>query len=248
MKVFVEMDYLQNQGVDYLSASYRDFVPEKSAVKRLIARHLKVPPSLKTQRLIEVERGIQRKEKQVLRPVREYIEKQIAAGAAMTPSYFARGILKIRKQNWFAYWKLIEEGLQIEEEEPEEEVEEYDDTALTEIHEWLTRELQHAFSGWGIEQDFEVNIAEDFEVNIAEDFTAAYKTRTFEFGLIRTARVSPDEVPYEETYYYIVYNSGKVKAYEMWSSRINRITGRRSGVDFDYMGFNREMRRIGAWK
>ena len=240
MKVYVQMDYLQNQGADYLSASYRDFAPEESAVKRLIARHLKVAPSLKAQRLVEVERGIQRKEKQILRPVRKYIEKQIAAGAAMTPSYFARGVLKIRKQNWFAYWKLIQEEVSIEEEPEEEEVEGYDDTALTEIHEWLTRELQRAFSGWGIEQDF--------EVNEAEELTAAYKTRTFEFGLIRTARVRPAEVPYEETYYYIVYNSGKVKAYEMWSSRINPITGKRSGVDFDYMGFNREMRRIGAWQ
>ena len=239
MKVFVEMDYLQNQGADYLSASYRDFVPEESAVKRLIARHLKVAPSLKAQRLIEVERAIQRKEKQTLRPIREYIEKQIAAGANMTRSYIDRGTLEIRKQNWFPYWKLIQEAVTIEE-EPEEEEEEYDDAALTEIHEWLTRELQRAFSGWGIEQDF--------EVNIAEEFTAAYKTRTFEFGLIRTARVNPDEVPYEETYYYIVYNSGKVKAYEMWTSHINPITGKRSGVDFDYMGFNREMRRIGAWK
>ena len=236
MKVYVQMDYLQNQGADYLSASYRDFVPEESAVKRLIARHLKVAPSLKAQRLIEVERGIQRKEKQILRPVREYIEKQIAAGAAMTPSYFTRGVLKIRKQNWFAYWKVIEEGLQIEE-EPEEKgglyvesgeevTEEYDDTALSTIHEWLTRELQRAFSGWSIEQDF--------EVNEAEEFTAAYKTRTFEFGLIRTARVDPGDVAYEETYYYLVYNKGAVQAYEMWKR-------------FDYMGFNREMRKIGVW-
>ena len=241
MKVYVQMDYLQNQGADYLSASYRDFVPEESAVKRLIARHLKVAPSLKAQRLIEVERGIQRKEKQILRPVREYIEKQIAAGAAMTPSYFARGVLKIRKQNWFAYWKLIQEEVTIEEEPEEEEKDELIDTAeLSLIHLWLTKELQRAFSGWDIEQDF--------EVNIAEEFTAAYKTRTFEFGLIRTARVSPDEAPYEETHYYIVYNSGEVKAYRMWSARINLVTGKRSGVDFDYMGFNREMRRIGAWQ
>ena len=239
MKVYVQMDYLQNQGTDYLSASYRDFVPEESATKRLIARHLKVAPSLKAQRLIEVERGIQRKEKQILRPVRDYIEKQIAAGAAMTPSYFARGALKIRKQNWFAYWKIVQEGVSIEEEPEEEVTEEHDDIALTEIHEWLTRELQRAFSGWGIEQDF--------EVNIAEEFTASYKTRTFEFGLIRTPRATIDELVYEEAYYYIVYNSGKVKAYEMWTSRINKITGKRSGVDFDYMGFNREMRRIGAW-
>ena len=240
MKVYVQMDYLQNQGADYLSASYRDFVPEESAVKRLIARHLKVAPSLKAQRLIEVERGIQRKEKQILRPVRDFIEKQIAAGAAMTPSYFARGVLKIRKQNWFAYWKAIQEGVSIEEEPEEEEVLKPTAAALTSIHEWLTNELQRAFSGWSIE--------EDYYINIAEEFTAAYKTRTFEFGLIRTARVSPTEVPYEETYYYIVYNSGKVKAYEMWSSHINPMTGKRSGVDFDYMGFNREMRRIGAWQ
>ena len=226
MKVYVQMDYLQNQGADYLSASYRDFVPEESAVKRLIARHIKVAPSLKAQRIIEVEQGIQRKEKQILRPVREYIEKQIAAGAAMTPSYFARGVLKIRKQNWFAYWKIIQEEVTIEEEPEEEEVEGYDDVALTEIHEWLTRELQRAFSGWGIEQDF--------EVNIAEDFTAAYKTRTFEFGLIRTARVNPNDVAYEETYYYLVYNKGVMQAYEMWKG-------------FDYMGFNREMRKIGVW-
>ena len=239
MKVFVEMDYLQNQGADYLSASYRDFVPEESALKRLIARHLKVAPSLKAQRLIEVERAIKRKEKALIRPIREYIEQQIAKGANMTRSYFEHK--GMRKQNWFAYWKVIEEGLKIEEEPREEEVtEEYDDAALTEIHEWLTRELQRAFGGWGIEQDF--------EVNIAKEFTAAYKTRTFEFGLIRTARVRPDEVPYEETYYYIVYNKGAVQAYEMWSSHINPITGKRSGVDFDYMGFNREMRRIGAWQ
>ena len=240
MKVYVQMDYLQNRGTDYLSASYRDFVPEESAVKRLIARHLKVAPSLKAQRIIEVERGIQRKEKQILRPVREYIEKQIAAGANMTRSYIDRGTLEIRKQNWFPYWKVIQEGLSIEEEPEEEVTEEYDDAALTAIHEWLTRELQRAFSGWGIEQNF--------EVNIAEEFTAAYKTRTFEFGLIRTARVSPDEVPYEETYYFLVYNKGAVQAYEMWSSHINPITGKYSGVDFDYMGFNREMRRIGVWQ
>ena len=240
MKVYVQMDYIQNQGADYLSASYRDFVPEESAVKRLIARHLKVEPFRKAQRIGEIEYALQRKEKQILRPVREYIEKQIAAGAAMTPSYVARGVLKIRKQNWFVYWKLIQEEVSIEEEPEEEEVEEYDDAALSAIHEWLTRELQRAFSGWGIEQHF--------EVNEAEEFTAAYKTRTFEFGLIRTARVNPDDVAYEETYYYLVYNSGKVKAYEMWTSHINRITGKRSGVDFDYMGFNREMRRIGAWQ
>ena len=232
MKVYVQMDYLQNIGTDYLSASYRDFVPEESVVKRLIARHLKVAPSLKAQRLIEVERAIQRKEKQILRPVREYIEKQIAAGANMTRSYIDRGTLEIRKQNWFPYWKLIQEEVTIEkepEEEPEEEEkDELINTAdLSLIHLWLTRELQRAFSGWGIEQDF--------EVNIAEEFIAAYKTRTFEFGLIRTARVDPNQVAYEETYYFLVYNKGAVQSYEMWKG-------------FDYMGFNREMRKIGAWR
>ena len=227
MKVYVQMDYLQNQGANYLSASYRDFVPEESAVKRLIARHLKVAPSLKAQRLVEVERAIQRKEKQILRPVREYIEKQIAAGANMTRSYIDRGTLEIRKQNWFPYWKLIEEEISIEEEPEEEEVEGYDDAALTEIHEWLTRELQRAYSGWDIEQDF--------GVNEAEEFTAAYKIRTFEFGLIRTAHVNPNNVAYEKTYYFLVYNKGAVHVYKMWKG-------------FDYMGFNREMRRIGAWQ
>ena len=227
MKVYVQMDYLQNRGADYLSASYRDFVPEESAVKRLIARHLKVEPFRKAQRIAEVEYAIQRKEKQILRPVREYIEKQIAAGANMTRSYIDRGTLEIRKQNWFPYWKLIEEEITIEEEPEEEEAPEYDDTALTAIHEWLTNELQRAFSGWGIEQDF--------EVNEAEEFTAAYKTRTFEFGLIRTARVDPGNVAYEETYCFLVYNKGAVQAYEMWKG-------------FDYMGFNREMRKIGMWR
>ena len=223
MKVYVQMDYLQNQGTDYLSASYRDFVPEISALKRLLAKELKVVPSLRTQRIAEVERAIQRKEKQILHPVRKYIEKQIAAGAAMTPSYFARGVLKIRKQNWFAYWKVIQEEITIE----EEEVSEYDDAALTAIHKWLTRELQNAFSGWSIE--------EDYDINEAEEFTAPYKIRTFEFGLIRTARVDPGSVDYEETYCYIAYNNGAVRSYNMWRG-------------FDYMGFNRKMRRIGAWK
>ena len=231
MKVYVQMDYLQNRGTDYVSASYRDFVPETSAFKRLLAKELKVKASLKMQRIAEVERAIQRKEKLILRPIRKYIEKQIAAEALMTPSYVARGVLKIRKQNWFAYWKVIREGIAIEEEEPSTKrfIDDlsYDEAALTAIHEWLTKELHHAFSGWGIE--------EDYGINEAGEFTAPYKTRTFEFGLIRTARVDPTNVPYEETYYYIVYNSGGVQSYEMWKG-------------FDYMGFNREMRRIGAWK
>lgn len=226
MKVYVQMDYLQNLGEDYLSASYRDFVPETTSLQRLLAKELKVVPSLKAQRIIEVERAIQRKEKQILHPIRKYIEKQIAAGAGVTNSYVTRGVLKIRKQNWFAYWKVIQEGIAIEE-EPEEEVE-YDKAALTAIHEWLTNELQdRAFSGWSIE--------EDYNANEAEEFTAPYKIRTFEFGLIRTARVDPNDVPYEETYYHIAYNKGAVQSYRMWKR-------------FDYMGFNREMRRIGAWK
>ena len=214
-------------------------MPEKSAIKRLITRHVRVAPSVKAQRIAEIEKAIERKEKAAMKPIREYIEKQIAAGAGMTRSYFEHK--GMRKQNWFAYWKVIEEGLDFREEEMKEwEEPGYDESALSQIHAWLTKELHRAFSGWGI--------GEEYDIFIAEEFTAPYKTRTFEFGLIRTGNVDPANVPYEETYYYLVYYSGKVKAYEMWRSHYNAATGKYSGVNFDYMGFNREMRRIGAWK
>lgn len=252
MKAYVQMDYLANLGVDYLSASYRDFVPEAIEVREIIKEHLKAVVR-RSERISEVARGIINLEKIATQPIRTYIEHQIKEGFAKTPSYFMlreRG-LHVRKQTFLQYWEAVKEGWReeptpaeeeaAEEEEPEEEAaEEYDDAALSEVHEWFTKEVQRAFSGFGIDSDY--------ELFVAEEFTAAYKTRTFEFGLIRTGNVHKANVPYEETYYFIVYSEGKVKAYEMWHSHINRETRRRTGVDFDYMGFNMLMRRIGAWK
>lgn len=243
MKVYVQMDYLSSLGTDYLSASYRDFVPEAIEIREVIGEHLKAVVR-RSERIMEISRGIANLEKIAAQPIRTYIEHQIEEGFAKTPSYFVlreRG-LHVRKQTFLQYWHAIEEGWR-EEPEPEEEEEapeEYDDSALTAIHEWLTKELQRAFSGWGIDSDY--------DIFIAEEFTATYKTRTFEFGLIRSARVHKDDVPVEETYYFLVYNEGKVKSYEMWSSHINPETGRRTGVDFDYMGFNMLMHRLGAWE
>ena len=225
MKVYVEMDYLQNIGTDYLSASYRDFVPEPMELTGIVQEHLKTVVR-RSERIKEISRGIFNLEDIATQPIRTYILHQIEEGIKATPSYFGlkdRG-LHVRKQTFLQYYNAIKEGWR---EEPEEEEPEYDDAALTAIHEWLTHELQNGFGGWSIERDY--------DVNEAVEFTAPYKTRTFEFGLIRTARVDPGSVDYEETYYYIVYNKGAMRGYEMWRG-------------FDYMGFNREMRRIGAWK
>lgn len=226
MKVYVEMDYLQNRGSDYLSASYRDFVPEGIEIRKIVGKHLKAIVRI-PERIKEISRGIENLEAIATQPIRTYIEHQIEEGLKMTPSYFMlreRG-LKVRKQTFLQYWHAIKEGWR--EEPEEEEIEEYYPGALTAIHKWLTRELQNAFGGWGIDRDY--------EVNEASEFTATYKARTFEFGLIRTAHVHPQNVAYEETYYYMVFNNNSIQAYEMWKG-------------FDYMGFNREMRRIGAWK
>lgn len=238
MKAYVQMDYLQNLGTDYLSASYRDFVPEPKELKGLIKGHLKAVVN-RAERIKEITRGIANLEAIATQPIRSFIEYQIQEGIKATPSYFTlreRG-LHVRKQTFLQYYNAVKEGWREEKLEVEEE---YDETALNTIHDWLTKELQRAFSGWSIE--------EDYEINETDKFTASYKTRTFEFGLIRTARVNPEEVSSEETYYFIVYNKGAVQAYDMWKAHVNPITGKRSGVEFDYMGFNREMRRIGAWK
>lgn len=230
MKVYVQMDYLQNQGADYLSASYRDFVPEAIEIKEVVKEHLKAVVS-RSERIKEITRGITNLEAIATQPIRTFIEYQIEEGIKATPSYFAlrdRG-LHVRKQTFLQYFNAIKKGWRREPEEtipehPEEEG--YDDTALTTIHAWLARELQHAFSGWSIE--------EDYDVYEAEEFTAPYKTRTFEFGLMRTARADPEDVR-SFAYNYIAFNENAVQAYKMWRG-------------FDYMGFNREIRRIGAWK
>ena len=229
MKVYVQMDYLANQGTDYMSASYRDFVCEAIEVREVIKKHLKAVVR-RSKRITEIARGITNLEKIATQPIRTFIEHQLEEGFAKTPSYFIlreRG-LHVRKQTFLQYWEVVKEGWREEPEEEEEaEPEEYDDAALSEIHKWLTHELQNAFWSWGIERDY--------DIFIADEFAALYKTRTFEFGLIRIGNLNPAEVAHAQTYYYIVYNKGAVQAYEMWEG-------------FNYMGFEREMRRIGIWE
>ena len=219
MRVYVQMDYISKKGSDYFSASYRDFVPERIEIKEVVKTHLRVVTD-RAERIREVTRGILNLDMIVTQPIRVYIEHQIEAGIKRTPAYFMlreRG-LKVRKQTFLQYWHAIEEGWRKEEVE-EEVVEKYDPEALTAIHAWLTHELQLAFGGF--------STIDDYSIREVTEFSASYKTRTFEFGVVRLNQ------PGEE-YYYIVFNRNTIQAYGMWD-------------DFDYMGFGREIRRIGAW-
>lgn len=221
MKVFVEMDHISKKSIEYLSASYRDFVPEGIEIKEVIKEHLRVVTD-RASRIREVTRGILNLEAIVTQPIRTYIEHQLEAGIKRTPAYFLlreRG-LKVRKQTFLQYWHAIEEGWREEPITEEEEETEYDSEALTAIHEWLTKELNHAFGSWTFDRDY--------SINEATEFVSMYKTRTFEFGLTRLH-------PPTENYYFVVFNKNMVQSYAMWDG-------------FDYMGFNREIRRIGAWK
>lgn len=223
MRVMVQMDYISKKGSEYFSASYRDFVPERIEIKEVIKTHLRAVTD-RAKRIREVTRGILNLEAIVTQPIRTYIEHQLEEGIKRTPAYFMlreRG-LKVRKQTFLQYWHAIEEGWR-EDEVEEEVVKEYEPAALTTIHAWLTKELQLGFGGFNVETDY--------GVNEAEEFTAPYKTRTFEFDVVKLSTRRAFAV---ERYYFISFNKNRTIDFEVWKG-------------FDYSGFFREIRRIGAW-
>lgn len=220
MKVYAQIDYISKKGSEYFGASYRDFVPERIEIKEVIKTHLRVVTD-KAARIREVTRGILNLEAIVTQPIRTYIEHQLEAGIKRTPAYFAlreRG-LKVRKQTFLQYWHAIAEGWR----EEEVVVKEYDPATLTTIHEWLTKELQLGFGGFAVDADY--------DVNKSEEFTAPYKTRTFEFEVVKLSTQKAFAV---ERYYFISFNKNRTIDFEVWEG-------------FDYSGFFREIRRIGAW-
>lgn len=228
MKVYAQTDYIARKGSDYFGATYRDFVPDETELRKLLKRHIKIDSTKKLERF---EHAILQKEHTLLKEIRKYIEQQIASGIGMTRAYKLRaGIptLKIRKETWFPYWKAIKEKIDFKDEYEVVE-KEYDPAALTEIHKWLTHELQNAFGGF--------NVDTNYRTNEAKEVTAAYKTRTFEFEIVRFAT----ETTPEESYNWIIYNNNKIQSIRMWGSMPHKF-------GFDEYGFEREMKRIGVWK
>lgn len=101
--------------------------------------------------------------------------------------------------------------------------EDYDASALFEIREWFTDEIEQIFTTFRILESDELNISEDFDID-------EYTSRTFEMEIMHM-----DFNRMNETAYYLVYRNGEITGESMWSG-------------FNYLGFRRVIKSIGAWE